>query len=102
NRHFPAEGGHVFVSPRSASQDCAVPPGSVGPVKAPALSPRPGTRIDELNGKHLSIETDTLLQAEDNSENVEIDGTLSSSEPARQEEKETFASFGVHHEIVSS
>ncbi len=58
--------------------------------------------IDELNGKHLSIETDSLLQAEDGNENVEIDGTLSSSEPARHEEKETFASFGVHHEIVSS
>ncbi|MBP2413566.1 superfamily II DNA/RNA helicase [Arthrobacter stackebrandtii] len=50
----------------------------------------------------MSIETDSLLQAEDGNENVEIDGTLSSSEPARQEEKETFASFGVHHEIVSS
>lgn len=58
--------------------------------------------IDELNGKHLSIETDSLLQAEDGNENVEIDGTLSSNEPPRQEEKETFASFGVHHEIVSS
>ena len=58
--------------------------------------------IDELNGKHLSIETDSLLQAEDSNEKVEIDGTLSSNEPARQEEKETFASFGVHHEIVSS
>ena len=50
----------------------------------------------------MSIETDSLLQAEDSSEIVEIDGTLSSNEPARQEEKETFASFGVHHEIVSS
>lgn len=55
-----------------------------------------------MNGKHLSIETDSLLQAEDSNENVEIDGTLSSNEPPRQEEKETFASFGVHHEIVSS
>lgn len=50
----------------------------------------------------MSIETDTLLQAEDGNENVEIDGTLTSTEPARHEEKETFASFGVHHEIVSS
>ncbi|MGP9502174.1 DEAD/DEAH box helicase [Specibacter sp. AOP5-B1-6] len=50
----------------------------------------------------MSIETDSLLQAEDSNENVEIDGTLSSNEPPRQEEKETFASFGVHHEIVSS
>jgi len=55
-----------------------------------------------LNGKHLSIETDTLLQAEDNSENVEIDGTLSSNEPPRQEDKATFASFGVHPDIVLS
>ncbi|MDO5751745.1 DEAD/DEAH box helicase, partial [Arthrobacter sp.] len=50
----------------------------------------------------MSIEADSLLQAEDSSEKVEIDGTLSSNEPPRQEEKETFASFGVHHEIVSS
>ena len=50
----------------------------------------------------MSIETDSLLQAEDSNERVEIDGTLISNEPPRQEEKETFASFGVHHEIVSS
>ncbi|MFC8303570.1 DEAD/DEAH box helicase [Specibacter sp. NPDC057265] len=50
----------------------------------------------------MSIETDSLLQAEDSSEKIEIDGSLSSPEPARHEEKETFASFGVHHEIVSS
>ncbi|WP_269937618.1 DEAD/DEAH box helicase [Arthrobacter sp. HY1533] len=31
-----------------------------------------------------------------------MDGTLTSTEPAHHEEKETFASFGVHHEIVSS
>ncbi|MDJ0317566.1 DEAD/DEAH box helicase [Arthrobacter antibioticus] len=50
----------------------------------------------------MSIETENLLQAEDSNEKVEIDGSLSSVEPPRQEEKETFASFGVHHEIVSS
>lgn len=50
----------------------------------------------------MSIETDSLLQAEDSNEKIEIDGTLTSTEPARHEEKETFASFGVHHEIVSS
>ncbi|ALV46156.1 DNA helicase [Arthrobacter alpinus] len=50
----------------------------------------------------MSIEADSLLQAEDSNEIVEIDGSLSSTEPARHEEKETFASFGVHHEIVSS
>ncbi len=50
----------------------------------------------------MSIETDSLLQAEDSSEKIEIDGSLSSPEPARHEEKETFASFGVHHEIVAS
>ncbi|WP_237762737.1 DEAD/DEAH box helicase [Arthrobacter sp. ERGS1:01] len=31
-----------------------------------------------------------------------MDGSISSTEAARHEEKETFASFGVHHEIVSS
>ncbi|PYI37728.1 DNA helicase [Arthrobacter psychrolactophilus] len=50
----------------------------------------------------MSIEADSLLQADSSNEIVEIDGTLSSDEPARHEEKETFASFGVHHEIVSS
>ena len=50
----------------------------------------------------MSIEANSLLQAEDSTEIVEIDGSLSSNEPPRQEEKETFASFGVHHEIVSS
>ncbi|PYI69380.1 DNA helicase [Arthrobacter livingstonensis] len=55
-----------------------------------------------MNGKHLSIEADSLLQAEDSSEKVEIDGSLVSNEPPRQEEKETFASFGVHADIVRS
>ncbi|MGO4385709.1 DEAD/DEAH box helicase [Specibacter sp. RAF43] len=50
----------------------------------------------------MSIETDSLLLAEDSSENVEIDGTLTSTEPPRQEEKATFASFGVHPDIVKS
>ncbi len=63
---------------------------------------RARTRIDELNGKHLSIEADSLLQAEDSSEKVEIDGSLVSNEPPRQEEKATFASFGVHADIVLS
>ncbi|MHA7305861.1 DEAD/DEAH box helicase [Arthrobacter sp. TMN-49] len=50
----------------------------------------------------MSIEADSLLQAEDSSEIVEIDGSLVTHEPPHKEEKETFASFGVHHEIVSS
>ncbi|POH58327.1 DEAD/DEAH box helicase [Arthrobacter glacialis] len=50
----------------------------------------------------MSIEADSLLQAEDSNEIVEIDGSLVTHEPPHKEEKETFASFGVHHEIVSS
>ncbi|MCQ9165378.1 DEAD/DEAH box helicase [Arthrobacter sp. STN4] len=50
----------------------------------------------------MSIEADSLLQAEDSSEKVEIDGSLTSNEPPRQEEKATFASFGVHADIVLS
>lgn len=74
-----------------------------GPAEGVGVEPtKYSTCIDELNGKHLSIETDTLLQAEDGKENVEIDGTLSSNEPPRQEEKATFASYGVHADIVSS
>lgn len=50
----------------------------------------------------MSIDTNGLLQAEDGSDKIEIDGTLSSPEPAREEKKETFASFGVRPDIVSS
>ncbi len=74
-----------------------------GLLKVPALSLRKlSTCIDELNGKHLSIETDSLLHAEDSSEAIEVDGTLVSTQAPHHEEKETFASFGVHPDIVSS
>ncbi len=96
-------GGQVFVSPRSASLRLCRRPRLREAHHCARVEPRQEAPcIDELNGKHLSIEADSLLQAEDSSEKVEIDGTLSSNEPPRQEEKETFASFGVHHEIVSS
>ena len=96
-------GGQVFVSPRSASLRLCRRPRLREPHHCAHVEPRRAAPcIDELNGKHLSIEADSLLQAEDSNEKVEIDGTLSSNEPPRQEEKETFASFGVHHEIVSS
>lgn len=50
----------------------------------------------------MSIEKEGFLEAEDGSTAVEIDGVLTSDEPARHEEKATFASFGVHPDIVSS
>jgi superfamily II DNA/RNA helicase len=94
--------GQVFVSPRSASPGCVATSGSVWPFHRPTLSQGCGTFIDELNGTHLSTDTDLLLHAEDSNDEIEVDSTLTTTEEPHHEAKETFASFGVHADIVSS
>ncbi|WP_125609685.1 DEAD/DEAH box helicase [Specibacter cremeus] len=50
----------------------------------------------------MTAANETLLHADAGSEEISVDGTLTTTEPPHHEEKATFASFGVHADIVSS